>query len=297
MPDWRAIAEVLRKHGIEPAKPSDGTTAGPQSVGGGDINAAWRLDAASATLFIKTGPPSALDMFAAEAEGLNEIATANAVRVPRVLACDRAGPDAFIALEWINFESVSTETERKFGAALAAMHRHTADKFGWHRDNTIGRTPQQNPWTDNWVDFFREHRLIFQLELAKSSGHTGEIQDLGRKLADGLQNLFAEYDPMPSLLHGDLWGGNWASVDGDPVVFDPAVHYGDRESDLAMTRLFGGFGAAFYASYEQAWPAAAGAAGRCELYQLYHVLNHLNLFGGGYAGSAIRSLRKLCRIL
>ncbi|MDH3746828.1 MAG: fructosamine kinase family protein [Gammaproteobacteria bacterium] len=297
MPNWQAISAALIEHGIEIATQSDGTAGSPRPVSGGDINAAWRLNATDVSLFIKTGPLSAVDMFAAEADGLREIAQAACVRVPRVHACGPAGPDAFIALEWVNFEPVSTRTERKLGSALAAMHRHTADRFGWYRDNTIGRTPQHNPWTDSWVEFFREHRLLFQLELAKASGYTGEIQDLGRKLTNGLQNLFADYDPVPSLLHGDLWGGNWASADGGPIIFDPAVYYGDRESDLAMTRLFGGFGAAFYESYEEAWPAAAGAEERCELYQLYHLLNHVNLFGGGYAGSAIKSLRKLCRHL
>lgn len=298
MPDWQAIADALSEHGIETATLADGTSAGPRPVSGGDINAAWQvnaaIDAANATLFIKTGPASELEMFAAEADGLHEIAIANTVRVPQVYACDQAGRNAFIALEWVNFEPTSTQAEHKLGEALAAMHRYTADRFGWHRDNTIGRTPQHNPWSESWVDFFREHRLMFQLELARENKFSGEIQDLGQKLADGLHTLFADYDPVPSLLHGDLWGGNWASADGDPVIFDPAVYYGDRESDLAMTRLFGGFGAAFYESYEAAWPATTGAHERCELYQLYQVLNHMNLFGGGYAGRAVSSLRKLC---
>ena len=141
---------------------------------------------------------------------------------------------------------------------------------------------------------WREQRLGFQFRLAARNGHSGELQALGRKLIDGLPALFAGYEPVPSLLHGDLWGGNWASVDGDPVIFDPAVYYGDRETDLAMTHLFGGFGAAFYTAYRQAWPLEEGSAARQELYQLYHVLNHLNLFGGGYLGRAVGILRTLC---
>lgn len=297
MPDWPAIAEVLNEHGIQISVRSDGSTTSPRPISGGDINAAWRLDAADIALFIKTGPASAADMFTAEAAGLKEIAQANAVRVPKVFASDRTGANSFIALEWVDFEPTSKMTEHKLGEALAAMHRHTSTKFGWNRDNTIGRTPQHNPWSDNWVDFFREHRLLFQLELAKANGFKGELQGLGGRLVDGLHTLFLDYDPVPSLLHGDLWGGNWAAVKGGPIIFDPAVYYGDRESDLAMTRLFGGFGVAFYQSYESAWPLSPGAAERQQLYQLYHVLNHLNLFGASYAGRAISILKSLCRDL
>jgi fructosamine-3-kinase len=137
------------------------------------------------------------------------------------------------------------------------------------------------------VRFYVQHRLRFQLELAAQSGFTGRLTERGALLCERVAGLFDGYHPVPSLLHGDLWGGNWAAdASGHPVIFDPAVYYGDREADIAMTRLFGGFGASFYAAYDAAWPLAPGAEERRTLYNLYHVLNHLNLFGGGYLGQA-----------
>jgi len=292
MPDWHAISAALVDQGV-----NTGNIGGARPVSGGDINAAWRIEADGLQLFVKTAPAASADMFTAEADGLQELASARAVRVPAVHGVGVAGADAFIALEWLSFESGNAAVQRNFGAQLAAMHRHTADRFGWHRDNTIGLTPQRNAWSDDWVDFFREQRLDFQLRLAADKGYTGELQSLGQQLSVRLESLFSGYSPEPSLLHGDLWGGNWAVADGQPVIFDPAVYYGDRESDLAMTKLFGGFGGAFYDAYESAWPMAAGSGARLELYQLYHVLNHLNLFGGGYAGRSVAILRSLCRQL
>ncbi len=292
MPDWAAIRNALVDAGVDIA--GDGEEAGPRPVRGGDINAAWRFETGDDTaLFVKTGPRSAQDMFEAEAEGLDELASANAVRVPKAIAAGAADRDAFIAIEWLDFERATRDAERVLGEKLAALHRHTADRYGWHRDNTIGRTPQKNTWNDDWIEFFRAERLGFQLDLAATNGYGGELQTLGRRLADDLDLLFDGYEPAASLLHGDLWGGNWAVADGEPVIFDPAVYYGDRESDLAMTRLFGGFGPEFYAGYEDAWPLDDGAGARVDLYQLYHLLNHLNLFGGAYASSAVDALKRL----
>lgn len=292
MPDWAAIHDILAGNGIR----ADNRQP-PRPVAGGDINEAWRLDTDATPLFVKTGPESAHDMFLAEADGLAEISAAGAVRVPRVVAAGTTGHDTFLALEWLDIERPTAASDRKLGEQLAALHRVTASQFGWKRDNTIGRTPQPNPWTDGWVEFYREHRLRFQLELAAQGGHRGEIQSLGRQLCDALPSFFDGYDVVPSLLHGDLWGGNRAAIDNEPVIFDPATYYGDRETDLAMTMLFGRFNAAFYEAYESAWPLAAGHERRVELYQLYHLLNHLNLFGGGYAGSVLGCLNSLCRLL
>ncbi len=243
--------------------------------------------------FVKVGPPSALDMFEAEAEGLREIEASKTIRVPEVFKVGIAEGQAFIEMERLSIGRSSDAVDRMLGERLAAMHRHTADRHGWHRDNTIGLTPQKNPWNDDWIAFFREHRLLFQLELAAENGYRGELQALGNDLASSLDGLFDGYQPVPSLLHGDLWSGNHAAMDGEPVIFDPAVYYGDRESDLAMTRLFGGFGSGFYAAYEEAWPLEPGHAARNDLYQLYHVLNHLNLFGSGYLGRSMGLLRGL----
>ena len=243
--------------------------------------------------FVKTGPISSLAMFEAEAEGLRELAAANAIRVPAVIDCGVDNGAAFIAIERLRFERATPAIETAFGEQLAKLHRHTKEQHGWHRDNTIGPTPQHNPWTGDWIDFFREHRLRFQLDLAARNGYTGELQSLGDSLECRLPDLFEGYVPEASLCHGDLWSGNWGVTDGVPVIFDPAVYYGDRESDIAMTMLFGGFGRAFYRAYEQSWPMARGHERRLKLYQLYHVLNHLNLFGSGYMGQAMKLLRDL----
>ncbi len=243
--------------------------------------------------FVKTGPPGSLPMFEAEAEGLRELAAAHAIRVPAVIDCGIDNGTAYIAIERLRFERATTGIEATFGEQLANLHRHTKEQHGWHRDNTIGPTPQHNPWTGDWIDFFREHRLRFQLDLAARNGYTGELQALGDQLEGRLPDLFDGYTPAASLCHGDLWSGNWGVAGGVPVIFDPAVYYGDRESDIAMTMLFGGFGRAFYRAYEESWPMAAGHDRRLKLYQLYHVLNHLNLFGSGYMGQAMKLLRDL----
>jgi fructosamine-3-kinase len=167
------------------------------------------------------------------------------------------------------------------------MHRHTAISFGWTRDNTIGSTPQINRPGQDWVAFFRDRRLGFQFDRAAKQGAPTALLARGERLLDDLTGFFAAYQPAPSLLHGDLWGGNWScDGDGNPVLFDPAVYYGDRETDLAMTELFGGFDDRFYQSYGQAWTIDPGYSTRKVLYQLYHILNHFNLFGGGYARQA-----------
>jgi fructosamine-3-kinase len=225
-------------------------------------------------------------MFEAEADGLRELKTANALRVPEVLDCGIRNGEAFIALERFTFDRADAATEALLGERLALLHRYTEGQFGWFRDNTIGLTPQVNTRCDSWVDFFRRYRLEFQLELAKSNGYGADLDQAGAALCERLPDFFSAYEPQASLLHGDLWGGNWGSVCGEPVIYDPAVYYGDRESDIAMTMLFGGFGKPFYEAYEKSWPMASGHERRLKLYRLYHVLNHLNLFGRSYLGQA-----------
>jgi len=289
MPDWSEIKDQLRNHGVRVAN-----DAAKRSVGGGDISDAWRIDTSEGPIFLKTAVASAFDMFAAEAEGLIEIASVKAIRVPAVIGCGLTANDSFLATEWLEFDRSSARVERQLGEKLAQLHRHQKNRFGWHRNNSIGRTPQENTWSGDWPDFFCTRRLQYQLDLAAENGYTGEIQHLGEHLVECLARLFDDYDPAASLLHGDLWGGNWASSDGQPVLFDPAVYYGDRESDIAMTRLFGGFGKEFYAAYEASWPLEPGYEQRCRLYQLYHVLNHLNLFGSSYHGRAVSLMHELC---
>ena len=288
MPDWSAITTQLEEAGV--AVQSNGV---PVPVRGGDISSAWHLSAKETDLFIKTGPAISADIFAAEAQGLTELASAGAIRVPSVLASGTTQSSAYLALEWLTFEPADAAIETVFGEQLAALHRNTNTRHGWHRNNSIGLTPQENDWQDNWLEFFREQRLGFQLHLAARSGYGEELQQRGAQLLKRLPIYFDTVEPAASLLHGDLWAGNWNCSGGVPVIFDPAVYFGDRETDLAMTKLFGGFGAAFYAAYESSWPLQDGHQERQHLYQLYHLLNHLNLFGSGYLGQTIRLMEKL----
>jgi fructosamine-3-kinase len=268
-------------------------------VTGGCINQCLRWESSDGPLFVKIAPAERLPMLEAEADGLGELAAAGACRVPRVLGSGTAAGRAFLALEWIDFGSSSARAEALLGEQLALQHRVMAPRFGWRRDNTIGSTAQHNDWDADWVHFFVERRLRYQLDLADRSGRGGRLTDRGRLLCENVDTFFAGCRPVSSLLHGDLWGGNWAATrSGQPVIFDPAVYFGDREADIAMTRLFGGFGPSFYAAYNASWPLNAGAGSRRTLYNLYHVLNHLNLFGGGYRAQAegmIDSLLASCR--
>ncbi len=274
-------------HEMAALRGSPCAAAPDRSIGGGSINRSYLWPAASGAMFVKVGPVSAQAAFAAEAEGLRELRTARVLRVPEVLATGAVDAAAFLALEWIEHGAADEVCERRLGEGLAALHRVTAARFGWRRDNTIGHTPQSNAWTADWVEFFRDRRLRPQLVLASRQGFARMLAERGERLLGTLPALLAGHSPQPSLLHGDLWGGNWlASAQGEPVLVDPAVYYGDRETDLAMTHLFGGFGRAFYEAYAAAAPLPAGAALRQQLYNLYHVLNHANLFGGAYPRSA-----------
>jgi len=290
MEPWPAIAgELSRLTGLKfsPGPPD-------QRVAGGSINRCYRWPTGSGPVFVKVAASAAASMLEAEADGLAELASAHAVRVPRVLACGAAGASAFLALGWLEAGVATGESEERLGLRLAAQHAVIAREFGWRRDNTIGTTPQTNGPMASWPEFFRERRLRPQLTLAVARGFGALLQDPGERLLAGVVELLKTHRPAASLLHGDLRGGNWlASRDGEPVIFDPAVYYGDREADLAMTHLFGGFGPRFYRAYAAAAPLPPGAGLRRELYNLYHVLNHANLFGGGYAESARGVMERL----
>lgn len=267
----------------------------PQSdVSGGSIHRSYRWLCADAPLFVKVAAPGDAAGLEAEAAGLLALAGARAVRVPRVLARGTAGKSAFLALEWIESRPARRAAEHSLGEQLAAQHAVTADRFGFEGDNFIGRTPQPNAWLADWAEFFRERRLRHQLALAVQNGFGPLLENPGARLLESVDALLADHRPRASLLHGDLWAGNWLADSAQvPVIFDPAVYFGDREADLAMTRLFGGFGRAFYDAYLAAAPLPGGHAVRAELYNLYHVLNHANLFGGGYARQARASIDRL----
>lgn len=263
-----------------------------RGVGGGGINAASRVSDGNRQYFIKTNDVRHAYMFEAEAEGLLEMANSNTVRVPEPVCYGEHGSRCFVVLEYL--ELGGRANMKLFGQQLAAMHRVTQSHFGWCIDNTIGSTPQPNTLTDDWIEFWREQRLGFQLELAASNGYGGELQKLGERLMSGFPVLFENYHPKVSMLHGDLWSGNYGGLtDGEPVIFDPAFYYGDREADLAMTTLFGNFGRDFYAAYNEAWPLDEGYAVRKTFYNIYHIINHANMFGGGYQSQAIGMMKQV----
>lgn len=263
-----------------------------RAMRGGDISEAFTLGDGTCTFFVKTQAVSRIEMFEAEAAGLAELAAANAVRVPQAICHGVAAEQAYLVLEFLPLQPHGDAAQ--LGRQLAQQHRVSAAQFGGARDNWIGATPQPNAWLGNWVEFWREQRLGVQLKLAAQNGYGGMLQRDGEALMARLDGFFTGYRPQPALLHGDLWGGNHGFLaDGTPVIFDPAVYFGDRECDLAMSELFGGFASAFYSAYREAWPLDAGYAARRTLYNLYHILNHANLFGGGYAAQAQRMLAQL----
>jgi len=264
-----------------------------EPASGGCIHASWILSSSTLRCFAKVNRAQHADALAAEADGLNALAAAG-MRVPMPIAHGVAGADAFLVLEYLALGPGTEAGYRKLGRGLALLHAPAGARFGWHRDNYIGLTPQRNTMHDAWGEFWRDERLAPQLELAAANGHGGKIHSLGTELLDAVPRLLASHAPAPSLLHGDLWGGNAAVLaDGTPVVFDPAVYYGDAETDLAMTELFGGFPASFYDGYREVRALADGYAKRRPLYNLYHVLNHLNLFGAGYRRQAEQMMAQL----
>lgn len=287
MPDWSDIADQISMATGEPFAASS-----HRSVGGGSINDAYILSGKTGKYFVKLNRADRVAMFEAEADGLGEMARSNSIRVPTPACFGTSGDNSFIAMEYL--ELGRGDSSAALGQQLAQMHRTTRDRFGWHRHNTIGSTPQINSWTEGWIGFYGRHRLGYQLGLPGAQGYGSRLLAAGEELIANLPVFFSDYRPMPSLLHGDLWGGNYATAtDGAPVIFDPAVYYGDREADIAMTELFGGFGSRFYDAYDHAWPLDPGYRVRKNLYNLYHVLNHLNLFGGGYGAQACSMMEQL----
>jgi protein-ribulosamine 3-kinase len=279
---------------IEKATGKNLNNANVTSIGGGCINSAFRLDNGSVSYFIKVNSPQLASMFEAEAHGLHEMLATNSVRVPEVIGYGVADGHSYLALEYIPLGSLRGSASALMGEQLARMHRAPQPYFGWHMDNTIGSTPQINDKKHDWLSFWRDERLGQQLRFAAGNGFGGRLQSQGEKLLMNLDKLLAGHEPQPALLHGDLWGGNAAADDqGNPVIFDPACYYGDREADLAMTELFGGFGGDFFAAYNAEYPVDSDYQTRKTLYNLYHIINHLNLFGGGYLGQAESMIDRL----
>lgn len=288
--DWNALTEQ-----IAAATGSSFSIRNRHNIGGGCINEAVRLAGDSAVYFVKLNRADHFDMFAAETEALNELRQCALLRTPRPVCHGVLADRAYLVLEWLELKPADDVAMGALGEGLAELHGIVRGRHGWHRDNTLGSTPQRNAPSANWREFFAENRLAYQLELAVQREGGQELARIGDKLLTRLDGLLEGHEPEPSLLHGDLWSGNIAmDGDGRPVIFDPAVYYGDRETDLAMTELFGGFAPVFYEAYHAAWPLDSGYRQvRRSLYQLYHLLNHWHLFGGHYGESAHRCMERL----
>ncbi|MDY7013799.1 MAG: fructosamine kinase family protein [Cyanobacteriota bacterium] len=266
-----------------------------RSVGGGCINQGYSITDGHRAYFVKLNQASQLEMFEAEALGLKQMYQTQTIRVPQPICCGLSDRSSYIVMEWLEFGRGGSQAWEAMGRNLAALHKFPSPngKLGWDRNNTIGSTPQMNPWTEEWSEFFAEHRIGYQVRLAKRRG--GSFPDTGRVVA-AVKQVLEDWQPQPSLVHGDLWSGNAAcTVDGEPVIVDPATYWGDREVDLAMTELFGGFPAAFYRGYNEVLPLNEGYQERKTLYNVYHILNHFNLFGGGYEAQARRMLERVMR--
>jgi fructosamine-3-kinase len=274
-----------------------GAVAGARPLAGGDINQAFEVALEDGRrVFVKTNPRSPRGMFAAEARGLGWLAEARALRVPAVLAASTPddGPQ-FLALELVGSGAPARAFEDRLGRGLAALHRHGAPGFGLDHDNFVGRLPQENGAAPTWAEFYRDRRLAPQLAQAAAAGlASARMRRAFDRLFAELPDLVGPAEP-PARLHGDLWGGNLlVDESGAPCLIDPAVYGGHREIDLAMMRLFGGFGARVFEAYDEAWPLADGHEERVALYQLYPLMVHVNLFGGGYVGSVESMLDRLC---
>ena len=275
----------------------DGHAPVASPVSGGDINKAYRLAASGKAIFMKANRTENVSFFDAEARGLNAIASTGTIRTPEVLGI---GTDslhgAFLLLEWVEGRPGKDYFET-FGQRLASMHLYDPSSFvhggvfGFETDNYIGAGEQENTPESSWIAFFRNHRLIPQITKAEAYFDQNDHRNL-TYLLDHLDKYLLE-PAFPSLLHGDLWSGNCITGnDGEAWLIDPAVSVGHFEADLAMTELFGGFPYSFYGAYNEINPIDQGYRERRELYNLYHLLNHLNLFGGSYLGAVRQILQK-----
>lgn len=263
-----------------------------EAVSGGSINNAYRIQSTAGTFFLKTNDATRFSgMFEAEVRGL-KLLRESAFTVPKPIAADNIGNTQFLLMEWVEQGAPSADFWDGFGQKLAQLHSITADSFGLNHDNYIGSLPQRNTETLSWPEFYRNNRLLPQIELAAKNNR------LTPRMKQGFNALFHELESLfptekPSLVHGDLWSGNlMVAEDGSPCIFDPAVYYGHREMDLAMMALFGGFGTAWETAYSRVCPLEKGWRGRIEIGQLYPLMVHVNLFGGGYAYDVERILAR-----
>lgn len=264
-----------------------------RNISGGCIHRSYALEGGGERYFLKLNSFPHESNFAAEADGLAALKAAG-VRAPQPIARGTGHDFAWLVLEYLDLRPGNEADYRELGRCLARMHARAHERYGWFRDNYIGATPQRNAPSRSWADFWTQERLAPQFALAASHGYRGAFQTLGEHVIAAVPKLLEGHAPQPSLLHGDLWSGNVGFLaSGEPVIFDPAVYCGDAEADLAMTELFGGFPPSFHSGYREVLPAQAGYESRRTLYNLYHVLNHASLFGGGYVAQAQRMMESL----
>lgn len=286
---WEHITSHIRQATGQPFQAKQ-----RRSVAGGCINSGYAVSDGQQTYFVKLNQAVQIAMFEAEAAGLDEMVASATIRVPKPICWGTIDSSAYLVLEWLDLSRGGGSAWAEMGRQLAAMHRTTSmSGFGWKMNNTIGSTPQINSWTTDWVDFWVTHRLGFQFKLANRRGGHFPKQE---RLLEAIPVLLDGHKPQPSLVHGDLWSGNAAITNaGEPTIFDPATYYGDREVDLAMTELFSGFPDDFYRGYHAVFPVDSGYQHRKTLYNLYHILNHFNLFGGSYESQANRMIDQLLK--
>lgn len=259
-----------------------------EPVAGGCIHRALRLRSGRESWFVKLTAAQRRDLFEAEAHGLLALAAQSALVIPGVVCHGSDDRHAWLILDWLDLVPLDGGTAAALGEGLATMHAIGSAHFGFDEDNWLGSTRQGNSWTTGWIEFVREHRLLPQWALARAKGAGGALLDAVARVIDRLSDLLGDHAPRPSLVHGDLWSGNAAATrDGRPAVFDPAPYFGDGETDLALAELFGGFPPEFRRAYRDASAVDDGYPIRRDVYQLYHVLNHFNLFGGGYEVQAL----------
>ena len=284
---WQSIAGEITQATGTPFEITD-----TRSVSGGCINQGYKVTGNNNTYFVKLNEASTVEMFRAEALGLTQMYDTQTITIPKPICWGVAGNSSYIVLEWLDLGRGNSSSWLEMGRQLAQMHSTgTVERFGWEMNNTIGSTPQINTWMDSWADFFAEQRIGYQLRLADRKG--GNFPDTDKVVA-AVRDKLADREPEASIVHGDLWSGN-ANItkDGQPTIFDPATYYGDREVDLAMTELFGGFPNSFYQGYNQQWQLDSSYQQRKTIYNLYHILNHFNIFGGGYASQAQRMIQQI----
>ncbi|WP_257669991.1 fructosamine kinase family protein [Parapedobacter tibetensis] len=279
---------------IKGVVPNDYQIKSIVSVSGGDINRAYHIKTQSGQYFVKVNDANrAIQLFLAESKGLMLLReSSSSVNAPHTFTVGQAHGDTFILMEWIDMGSKNDAgSQALLGRMVAALHRHHANDFGLDHDNFIGSLLQINTQSADWTDFFIQQRLQKQLDIAQK-------QLLNTSLQRQFDQLFARLDTLypqepPSLLHGDLWGGNYLiGTNGQPVLIDPAVYYGHREMDIAMTKLFGGFSQRFYAAYHEDYPLQDDWETRIDLWNLYPLLVHFNLFGGGYLSQLKNCLKQ-----